>query len=59
MTSLTSQTALAQFLKAKADFLTVVRAAEAVEGFINGQELEDELVSREMFSLLCLVANYV
>ena len=59
MTSLTSQTALAQFLEAKANFLSVVQAAEAVEGLINGQELEDELVSRGMFLSMCFVANYV
>ena len=41
---------LGQFLDAKADFLTMVQEAKAVEGIINGREMEDELVSGQKFT---------
>jgi hypothetical protein len=43
---MTSLPSLTQFLDAKAEFLTKAREARAVDGVINGHELEEELVSR-------------
>jgi hypothetical protein len=42
---MTSLPSLTQFLNAKAEFLTKARKARAVDGVINGRELEEELVS--------------
>lgn len=38
---------VANFREAKADFLTMVREAKAVEGIINGHDMEEELVSAD------------
>ena len=48
--AMTSQSlTLAQFLNAKADFMTMAWEAKAMDGIINGHQMEEELVSGGIF----------
>jgi hypothetical protein len=48
-----TQPTLAEFLEAKADFLTKAREAGAtMDGMINGREMEEELVRKGILILL-------